>query len=87
MQIKYYENHFREYTKDAVNDIREKQKFLDKEISDIVRPDSFYKLVSASTTSSSLFVSYKEFYIRQLDAINLYKDYVRWQRIGSSDFG
>lgn len=50
-------------------------------------PELLTQLVSASTTSSSLFVSFKEFYIRELDFIDLYREYVRWLKIGESPIG
>jgi hypothetical protein len=50
-------------------------------------PELLTQLVSASTTSSSLFVSFKEFYIRELDYIDLYKEYRKWLQIGDSPIG
>lgn len=49
--------------------------------------ESLTQLVSASTTSSSLFVSFKEFYIREFDFIDLYKEYTKWLQIGDSPIG
>lgn len=50
-------------------------------------PELLTQLVSASTTSSSLFVSFKEFYVREFDFIDLYREYVRWLKIGDSPIG
>lgn len=88
MQIQYYQNHYSEYVTDALNHLKEKEKYLDKdEIDELERPESSAHLVSASTTSSSLFVSYKEFYLKELDFIDLYREYYKWQRIGDSPIG
>lgn len=83
MQIQYYQNHFNEYTNDAVQHFK-----LKKPQNDDESEDNYVRtVVSSSTTSSSLFISYEEFYIRRLDRLDLVKEYVRWEQIGQSDRG
>jgi hypothetical protein len=55
--------------------------------SDSIEPTSAYltTIVSSATNSSSLFVSYQEFYIKQLDTLDLFKEYQTWQLIKSSE--
>lgn len=87
MQIQYYQNHYKEYVKDALLDFKIKQKNLEKldhQIEDLTEPSM---LLSASTTSSSLFISYEEFYIKKLDTLDLFREYNKWQNIGKNDFG
>ena len=79
MQIHYYQHHYTQYADDAVQHFKQRQA-LDE-------TSSVPSVLSASTTSSSLFISYKEFYVKQLDSLDLYKDYLKWQKIGNTDFG
>jgi len=83
MQIQYYQNHFSEYTNDAILHFKRKKPQNDDE------SDENYvrTVVSSSTTSSSLFISYEEFYVKRLDRLDLVKEYVRWEQIGQSDRG
>lgn len=80
MQIHYYQHHYTQYVDDAIQHYK-KQQFSSDETSLVP------SVVSASTTSSSLFISYQEFYIKQLNALDLYKDYLKWQKLGNTDFG
>lgn len=81
MQITYYQNHFNEYENDAFLDYRQKKKYFHKldNQEEYTNPIS---VVSASTNYSSLFVSYEDFYVKKLDSLNLYKDFVNWQNRG-----
>ncbi|RNA11315.1 putative E3 ubiquitin- ligase HECTD2 [Brachionus plicatilis] len=81
MQITYYQNHFNEYENDAFLDYRQKKKYFQKldNQEEYTNPIS---VVSASTNYSSLFVSYEDFYVKKLDSLNLYKDFVNWQNRG-----
>lgn len=78
MQINYYQNHYKEYENDAFQDYKQKKKYFQKldNQEEYISPIS---VVSAATNYSSLFVSYEDFYIRKLDCLNLYKDYINWQ--------
>ena len=80
MQIHYYQHHYTQYLDDAMQHFK-KQQITDE--SSLV-PST---VVSASSTSSSLFISYQEFYIKQLNTLDLYKDYLKWQKIGNTEFG
>lgn len=103
MQIQYYQNHYKQYLGDAFTHLRDREKMnpessskklgrseskVEEEASvQAPPPELLTQLVSASTTSSSLFVSFKEFYVREFDFIDLYREYVRWLKIGDSPIG
>lgn len=78
MQINYYQNHFKEYESDAFLDYKQKKRYFQK-LDNQEEFISLVSVVSASTNYSSLFVSYEDFYIRKLDTLNLYKDFVNLQ--------
>ena len=50
----------------------------EKELSNQIK-----SIVSSSTKSSSLFISYEEFYIKRLDRLDLIREYYKWQQIDS----
>ena len=77
MQIHYYQHHYTQYIEDAVQHFKQKRHSTDENSSIIP------SVVSSASTSSSLFISYKEFYIKQLNSLDLYKDYLKWQRPNS----
>lgn len=85
MQIQYYQSHYTEYVKDALLDYKQKIKHfekLDNQMEEFISPST---VVSASTTSSSLFVSYQEFYIKRLDTLDLFREYTKWQQMGKTE--
>ena len=43
--------------------------------------------VSAASVNSSLFISYQEFYMRSLNKLDLFKEYLKWLKIGHSEAG
>jgi hypothetical protein len=90
MQISYYQNHHSEYTKDAMQHLKRKQnRIIDENLDeDLIEISNQIKsIVSSSTKSSSLYISYEEFYIKRLDRIDLIKEYYKWQQMDNSDYG
>ena len=90
MQISYYQNHHSEYTRDAIQHFKRKQnRMIDENLEeDLIEISNQIKsIVSSSTKSSSLYISYEEFYIKRLDRIDLIKEYYRWQQMDNSDYG
>ena len=87
LQIQYYQNHFNDYVNDALDHFNQEKKKLKDFNIDSIEPTSAYlaTIVSPATNSSSLFISYQEFYIKQLDALDLFKEYQTWQFIKSSE--
>lgn len=85
MQIQYYQNHYTEYESDAIRDYKIRQRSYDLANQESYIPVT--NIVSSSTTVSSLFISYQEFYIKRLDALDLFKEYLKWQQIGQSETG
>jgi hypothetical protein len=79
MQIHYYQHHYTQYVEDAVQHFKQKRHSTDEN-------NTIPSVVSSSSMSSSLFISYKEFYIKQLNTLDLYKDYLKWQRLANTDF-
>jgi hypothetical protein len=61
MQIQYYQQNFTQYQKDI---------FDKNQVNENERPSS--KIICSASTSSSLFISYKEFYIPQLNKLGNY---------------
>ncbi|CAF0709989.1 unnamed protein product [Brachionus calyciflorus] len=79
MQINYYQNHYNQYTKDALLDFNQKKKYFEKfdhQIEDLRTAQS--SILSTDTNFSSLYVSYQDFYIKKLDSLNLFKEYTKW---------
>ena len=90
MQINYYQNHHSEYTKDAVQHLKRKQsQIVDEDLEEGLKEISsqIKSIVSSSTKSSSLFISYEEFYIKRLDRLDLIREYYKWQQIENSELG
>ena len=90
MQISYYQNHHNEYTKDAIQHFKRKQSRIEEEdLDDEAKEVSnqIKSIVSSSTKSSSLFISYEEFYIKRLDRLDLIREYFKWQQIEHAEYG
>ncbi len=83
MQIQYYQQHYTKYPS-----IMESSSNPSSLFSDQLNPEnSQTKFISSASTTSSLFISYKEFYIPQLNKLGLYSEYIKWQKLSASDSG
>lgn len=82
MQIQYYKHHHMEYVSDALKHAKTQNKQAPAEDDEqAAAHQSLGSVLSPSSTSSSLFISYQEFYMKQLDNLDLYKEYLIWQKI------
>ena len=83
MQIQYYKHHHMDYASDALKQAKSATKPVQVAEDDeqAEASQSLASILTPSSTSSSLFISYQEFYMKQLDNLDLYKEYLIWQKI------
>ncbi len=87
MQIQYYQQHYTKYPSISESDIKPHGVFGSNTTEKSNLESVSMKWICSASTTSSLFISYKEFYIFELNKLELYSEYIKWQKLGPSDSG